>query len=100
MMSGPAPSARTLGMVEAYQAGATLAEVAAMFGVREQRVHAAVKRHAPEAMRLPHVKTFPSAGPPGAEIYAVGDCKKCGVRLLSYRPEAYELCGHCERASG
>ncbi len=51
-MSGPPPSTRTLRMIEAYKAkGATLREVAYQFGVSHQRVHEAVRKHAPEAMR-------------------------------------------------
>ncbi|KKL61447.1 hypothetical protein LCGC14_2195220 [marine sediment metagenome] len=54
-MSGPAPTKRTLMMVEAYQAGGSLRLVAWIFGCSKNRVNLAVKRHAPEAMRAPHV---------------------------------------------
>ncbi len=95
-MTGPAPSKRTLGMVEAYEAGGTLAEVGRMYGVSKQRVNAIMKRHAPSAMRPQTMTRFPSAGLPGHELYTVGQCKKCEVSLHSYRPEPREICGHCE----
>lgn len=51
-MSGPPPSPRTLQMVEAYKAkDVTLREIADQFGVSHQRVHEAVRKYAPEAMR-------------------------------------------------
>ncbi len=54
-MTGPAPSARTRMMVEAYGAGGSLSRVAWIFGVSKHRVSLAVKRHAPGSMRAPHV---------------------------------------------
>ncbi len=98
-MSGPATTKRTLGMVEAYEAGATLAEVGKLYGVSKQRAHAVIKRHAPSAMRPQTMTRFPSVGPPGHKIYSVGKCKNCKVALMSYRPEPRELCGHCEKAA-
>lgn len=51
-MSGPPPSLKTLQMVEAYKAkDASLREIASQFGVSMQRVHDAVRKYAPEAMR-------------------------------------------------
>jgi transposase-like protein len=51
-MSGPPPSARTLRMVEAYNAkDVSLREIADQFGVSHQRVHEAVRKYAPEVMR-------------------------------------------------
>lgn len=95
-MTGPAPTKRTLLMVEAYKAGGTLKEVAGQFGVTPQRVHIAIKRHAPEAMRPQTETRFPSVGPPGHELYRVGTCVKCEVALFAYRPEPRDICGHCE----
>ncbi len=54
-MTGPAPTKRTLMMVEAYQAGGSLRVVAWIFGCSKNRVSLAVKRHAPESMRAPHL---------------------------------------------
>lgn len=51
-MSGPPATKRTLLMLEAYKSGASSPVVAAMFGVTKQRVIAAVRRHAPSAIRL------------------------------------------------
>lgn len=96
-MSGPAPTQRTLDMVEAYQVGATLDEVADLYGVSMQRVHEAVQRHAPESMRPQGQTTFKSVGPPGHELYMVGKCKDCGIALGSYRPIARKICGECLR---
>ena len=93
-MSGPAPTKRTLMMVESYQAGATMNEVATLFGVTAQRVQQAVHRHAPEIVR-PGSGRFPAAGPAGHEIYRVGSCTKCEIALFAYRPEPRELCGRC-----
>ena len=87
-MSGPPPAKRTLMMVEAVAAGATQAKVGTLFGVSRQRVSAAVARH-----------TFPSVGPPGGELYMVGRCRLCEAPLGSYKPEARDLCGHCEAAT-
>ncbi len=42
-------------MVEAYRAGGSLRLVAWIFGCSKNRVSLAVKRHAPESMRAPHV---------------------------------------------
>ncbi len=95
-LRGPAPTERTRMMVEAYQAGGVLHEVAEQFGVSRQRVHQAIRRHAPEAMRPKTVTRFRSVGPPGHELYRVGSCKKCEVALFAYRPVSRELCGHCE----
>ena len=95
-MSGLAPTKRTLMMVEAYKAGAPLLKVAEMFGVTPQRVHIAIKRHAPSAMRPQTETRFPSVGPSGHELYRVGTCGKCEVALFAYRPIAREICGHCE----
>lgn len=95
-MSGPKPTKRTLGMVEAYEAGGTLAEVAEMYGVTKQRVNAVVKRHAPSAMRAQSMTRFPSAGPPGHELYTVGKCRVCEIPLGSYRPIAQDICGYCK----
>lgn len=95
-MSGPAPTKRTLGMVEAYEAGATLVEVGKLYGVSKQRVNAVIKRHAPSAMRPQTTTRFPSAGPPGHELYMVGKCRVCEAPLGSYRPVARDICGHCE----
>ena len=83
-MSGPPPTRRTLAMVEAVKAGGTMKEVGWQFGVTKQRVSQAYKRHA-----------FPSVGPPGHELYMVGQCRKCGVALSSYTPVARDICGHC-----
>ncbi len=94
-MSGPAPAKRTLMMVEAYEAGATLAEVGELFGVSKQRVQLAVKKHNPNTMRPQTVTRFRSAGPPGQELYTVGTCRVCGVGLGSYRPIARDICAHC-----
>ncbi len=96
-MTGPAASARTMRIVEAYEAGAPLAEVGQLFGISKQRVNAIVRRHAPSAMRPRTETRFPSVGPPGHELYRQGKCKKCKVSLWGYRPEPRELCGHCER---
>ena len=95
-MTGPVPTKRTRLMVEAYEAGATLAEVGRVFGVTKSRTHSVIKRHAPRAMRPPTQKRFASVGKPGEEIYRVGSCKKCEVALFAYRPVARELCGRCE----
>ena len=95
-MTGPPPTKRTLMMVEAYKAGGTLLEVAAQFGVTPQRIHIAIKRHAPKAIRPQTETRFPSVGPPGHELYPVGTCVKCEVPLFAYRPIAREICGHCE----
>ena len=84
-MSGPPPTKRTLMMVEAVQAGGTMAAVGEMFGVSKQRVSAAVARH-----------TFPSVGPPGGELYIVGKCRVCQIPLGAYKPEEKDLCGRCE----
>ena len=54
-MSGRPVTKRTLMMVEAYRAGGSLRLVAWIFGCSKNRVSLAVKRHAPEAMRAPHV---------------------------------------------
>jgi hypothetical protein len=54
-MSGRPVTKRTFMMVKAYQAGGSLRLVAWIFGVSAQRVHQAVKRHAPESMRALHV---------------------------------------------
>ena len=83
-------------MVEEYVDGATLDEVRLFYGVSKQRVAAAVKRHAPSAMRPRGETRFPSVGPPGHELYRQGKCKTCEVSLFGYRPEPRELCGHCE----
>ncbi len=95
-MTGPAPTKRTLRMVEDYEFGATVAEVGEIYGVSKQRVAAIVKRHAPSAMRPRGETRFPSVGKPGHELYRQGKCKKCEVSLWGYRPEPRELCGHCE----
>ncbi len=98
-MSGPAPTKRTLAMVEAYEAGADLEEVAYLYGVTKQRVHAVIKRHKPSVMRPQTMTRFPSVGPPGYELYTVGICQDCEVPLVSYRPIARDLCGHCKKAA-
>ncbi len=98
-MTSPAPTKRTRLMVEAYEAGGTLAEVGRVFGVTKARPHQIIKRHTPSAMRPPTQKRFASAGKPGEEIYRVGSCNKCAVALFAYRPEPRELCGHCEALS-
>ncbi len=95
-MSGPAPTKRTLMMVEAYKAGGTLLEVAAQFGVTAQRVHIAMKRHAPRFMRPQTQTRFRSVGPSGHELYLQGQCGDCNVSLWGYRPEPRDLCGHCK----
>ena len=100
VVSGPAVTKRTRLMVEAYEFGATLAEVGRVFGVTKSRAHAVIKRHAPSAMRPPTATRFPSAGKPGEEIYRVGSCKKCEVALFAYRPEPRVLCGHCITITG
>ena len=94
-MTGPAPSKRTLMMVEAYKAGGTLREVAKKYGVSFQHVQQSIQRHAPESMRPPHTTKFPSVGKPGHELYRVGTCRDCEVALFAYRPESREICGHC-----
>ena len=83
-------------MVAAYKAGGTLDDVAYQFGVKKQRVHYLVKRHAPSAMRPVTVTRFRSVGPPGHELYMVGQCKVCEAPLGSYRPIAQDLCNHCK----
>ena len=95
-MTGPAPSARTLSMVEAYEAGHTLREVAEQFDVSYQAVHQALQRNAPSIMRPQTETRFPSVGKPGHELYRQGKCKVCEVPLFGYRPESRKLCGHCE----
>ena len=96
-MSGPPVSQRTLMMVEAYKAGGTLVEVAEQFGVTMQRVHIAIKRHAPKAMRPQTETRGRSVGPPGHELFKQGKCRICEVSLWGYRPDVTrELCGHCE----
>ncbi len=54
-MTGRPIQKRTFMMVEAYQAGGSLRLVAWIFGCSKNRVSLAVKRHAPESMRAPHV---------------------------------------------
>ncbi len=95
-MSGPPATKRTLMMVEAYKAGGTLLEVAKQFGVTAQRVHIAMKRHAPRFMRPQTQTRFRSVGPPGHELYLQGGCRDCKVSLWGYRPEPRGLCGDCE----
>ncbi len=92
---GPKTTSRTRAMVEAYEAGATLAEVGQLYGVSKQRAHAVVKRHARSAMRPQTMTRFRSVGPKGQELYMVGQCKVCEAPLGSYRPIAQEFCGDC-----
>lgn len=99
-MSGPPVSQRTLMMVEAYKAGGTLVEVAEQFGCTQQRIHIAVERHAPEAMRPQTETRVRSVGPPGHELFQQGQCHICEVSLWGYRPTPRDLCGHCGAESG
>lgn len=92
------PSDKVREMIEVYKSGATLHEVAKQFGVLMQSVHKSIQRHAPSAMRPPHITRFPSVGPPGHELYRVGTCSGCEAALFAYRPEPREICGHCEEA--
>ena len=89
------PSDKVREMVEAYEAGATLCEVAAQFGVLMTTVHKHIQRHALRAMRPPYITRLASVGPPGRELYRQGTCKTCEVSLWGYRPEPRALCGHC-----
>ncbi len=89
-MTGPAPTKRTRMMVEAYISGGTLEEVATIFNVSKQRVWAAVRRHAKEALALKGV------GPPGGRIFNVGSCCECEISLWAKRREARTMCGYCE----
>lgn len=57
-MSGPAVTKRTLGMVEAYEAGATLAEVGKLYGISKQRAHTVIKLHAPVLCGLKQPRDF------------------------------------------
>ena len=95
-MTGPAPTRRTRMILEAYEAGGTLAEVGQIYGVSKQRVASIVKRHAPSAMRPRGETRFPSVGLPGGELYLQGKCETCEVSLWGYRPELREICGHCK----
>lgn len=95
-MTGPAPTNRTLMMVEAYIRGGTLDEVAEQFGVSKQRIHAAVERHAPQVMRPQTETRMVSIGKPPHELYRQGTCASCEVSLWGYRPIVRTMCGYCE----
>lgn len=94
---GPPIKARSLAMVASYVAGSTLTEVARDYGVSLQRVHYLVKTHAPSAMREIGVnRPIVSAGPPGQEIYMVGQCAVCEAPIGSYRMQRRTICTPCK----